>query len=669
MSERNRHENKANLTSSGMHRRIDTLEQDIEGVQARERALDTLLSQFPGMAYRCRNDPRWTMEFVSAGCATLTGYQPADLLHNAAVAYADLIHPADRSWVWKRVQDAIRADQSFQFVYRISTATGAEKWVWEQGQHVPATDQEALQIEGFITDITAFKQIEDALRDSEHRYRALVEGSIQGICVVQDETIQFANTAAAEILGYASPDALIGQPSEALIVLHDHTQLQEYGAARERAESAPPRYECQVVRRDGSHLALEILISRIEWNGRPASLATFLDRTEQTRLEEQLRQTHKLEAIGTLAGGIAHDFNNILAPILGYAELSLLHEVSPQEMRENCQHILTAGRRARDLVKQILAFSRQSVAVRASLHLPMVLKEILKLMRATLPTTIEIQTRIAPDAGTVLANATEIHQVVLNLASNAEYAMRQTGGVLAIELVAEEVDAAFAQAHPPLQPGPHVRLTVGDTGCGIAPEMQKRIFEPFFTTKVVGEGTGMGLAAVHGIVTGHGGAITVESVPEAGTTFTIYLPQIGAGHEPDGQPVESRPPRGHGRILLVDDEAPLVELGREMLEVLGYEVVPRTSSLEALALFRAKPEAFDLVITDQTMPNMTGEALTHELRRIRPDIPIILCTGFSYTMTAEKARALGIGAYLLKPLTVRDLALAVRRVLSQARRP
>jgi CheY-like chemotaxis protein len=346
--------------------------------------------------------------------------------------------------------------------------------------------------------------------------------------------------------------------------------------------------------------------------------------------------------------------------------LSQLDGISLQEARENCRHILTAARRARDLVKQILAFSRQSGAVRAPLQLPVVLREILKLVRASLPTTIEIQTRIDDDVGTVLANATEIHQIVLNLASNAEYAMRDTGGVLGVELATVAVDVAFAQTHPPLQPGPHVRLMVRDTGRGISSEMQERIFEPFFTTKSVGEGTGMGLSAVHGIVTGHGGAITVESSPGGGATFAIYLPQISTGHKSAPQDTESKPPPGHGRILFVDDEAPLVELGREMLEVLGYEVTTRTSSVEALALFRTKPQAFDLVITDQTMPNMTGEALSHELRRIRSGIPIILCTGFSYTMTDEKARALGIGAYLMKPLTIRDLALAVRRVLHQA---
>jgi two-component system cell cycle sensor histidine kinase/response regulator CckA len=661
------HESASNLTRSGLQRRLSSLEQDMAGLQDREQTLNTLLSQLPGMAYRSLNEPLWTMEFVSEGCLALTGYQPADLLHNATVSYAELIHPADRPWVCQRVQDAMQSEQPFQLVYRIRTAAGEEKWVWERGQRMPVLDQEAVLIEGFITDITAFKEIEDALRDSEQRYRALVEGSIQGICVVQEGLIRFANAAAANMLGYTSSTDVVDQPSEALVAPQDHARLQEYQEACQRGEPVPSHYECQVIRRDGRRITLEVLISRIEWNGRQATLATFLDRTEQTRLEDQLRQTQKLEAIGTLAGGIAHDFNNILAPILGYAELSQLDGISLQEIRENCRHILTAAQRARDLVKQILAFSRQSGAVRAPLQLPVILREILKLVRASLPATIEIQTRIDDDVGTVLANATEIHQVVLNLASNAEYAMRDTGGVLEIELASVAVDAAFAQAHPPLQPGPHVRLIVRDTGGGIPPEMQERIFEPFFTTKSVGEGTGMGLAAVHGIVTGHGGTITVESPPEGGATFAIYLPQISTGHKSEHQDTESKPPRGHGRILFVDDEASLVELGREMLEMLGYEVVTQTSSTEALALFRADPEAFDLVITDQTMPSMTGEALTHEIRRLRSDIPIILCTGFSHTMTGEKARALGIGAYLMKPLAIRDLALAVRQVLHQAK--
>lgn len=387
------------------------------------------------------------------------------------------------------------------------------------------------------------------------------------------------------------------------------------------------------------------------------------DVTHEVALETQLRQAQKMEAIGTLAGGIAHDFNNILGVILGCTDLvshDLLHG-SPTW--QNLQEIYTATYRAKDLVQQILTFSRRSDAKRKPLKLPVLVKETLKLLRASLPTTIDIQQDIQEDVGTVLVDPTQIHQVLMNLCSNVEHAMRDTGGILEMRVDTVDVKTAFAALHPPLKPGPHARLTVRDTGHGMAPEVLERIFDPFFTTKEVGEGTGMGLAMVHGIVVNHEGAITVESMPGKGTTFTVYLPQIDerAG---ENESSEESMPHGTGCILFVDDEKPLVRLAQLTLERLGYDVITKTSSIEALEAFRATPQHFDLVITDQTMPNLTGEGLARELRHIRPDIPIILCTGFSHTINAEKAKALGINAFLMKPLVARNLTAAIQQVLT-----
>jgi len=371
-----------------------------------------------------------------------------------------------------------------------------------------------------------------------------------------------------------------------------------------------------------------------------------------------------MEAIGTLAGGIAHEFNNILSAILGYTELSL-YDVPPENhLWHNLQEVLSAGKRGRDLVQQILKFSRYTEQARQPVELHLLIQEALLLLRPSLPSTIEITQALDAAVGPVLADPTQIHQVLMNLCANAEYAMRGTGGILEVRLEAVAIDAAFAAVHPELRPGPHVRLTVQDTGHGMAPEIMERIFEPFFTTKGVGEGTGMGLAVVHGIVTSHEGAITVASTLGQGTTFAIYLPKIQEASAdisgPDG-PI----PRGEERILFVDDEAVLAHMGQELLGHLGYRVVVHTSSLEALEDFRAAPQFFDVVITDQTMPHVTGEALAIELRRIRPDVPIILCTGFSHSMTAERAQELGIAAFLMKPLVTRDLALTIRQVLAQ----
>ena len=377
--------------------------------------------------------------------------------------------------------------------------------------------------------------------------------------------------------------------------------------------------------------------------------------------QRQLLQVQKMEAIGTLAGGIAHDFNNLLVPILGFAELAFNDLPAGSKEREHLIQVLEAGKRAKDLVAQILAFSRQDEADRKPIQLAPIVKEVLKLLHRAVPTTIEIRQNIAPDTGAVNADPTQIHQILMNLCTNAEHAMPE-GGVLEVSLVNVELDEEFCAGHEGLTAGSHVRLTVGDTGCGMDGETLKRIFDPFFTTKRPGEGTGMGLSVVHGIVKSHGGDITAYSAPDVGTTFHIYLPVVES--IPEARPETAEPVRGGTEsILFVDDEAVLVEIGKKTLERLGYRVTTRTSSVEALELFRVKPGEFDLVITDQTMPNMTGADLAVEILQLRQDIPIILCTGFSHVITPEKASVLGIREFVMKPIIGAELGRTVRRVL------
>lgn len=380
--------------------------------------------------------------------------------------------------------------------------------------------------------------------------------------------------------------------------------------------------------------------------------------------EAHLVQSQKMQALGDLAGGIANDFNNLLSVILGYAEVATQEVPQGSKVWGRLQEILTAGHQARDLVRQILAFSRRSKPERKLVQLHLLVKEALTLLRASFPSTIDIRQDLSAGAGGVLADPTQMHQVLMNLCCNAEHAMRETGGVLDVRLDTVEVDAALVAGHPELKPGPHVRLTVRDAGHGMTPDIVERIFEPFFTTKAVGEGTGMGLAVTHGIIANHGGAITVTTAPGCGTTFQVYLPQVDGAAAEDAGP-EAPASVGTERILFVDDEAAIAELGQEMLEPLGYRCVACTSGEQALDAFRTAPQGFDLAITDQTMPKMTGEALIRELRSIRPDLPIILCTGYSHTMTAEKAQTLEIDAYLLKPLLAADLDRAIRSVLEQ----
>jgi len=381
---------------------------------------------------------------------------------------------------------------------------------------------------------------------------------------------------------------------------------------------------------------------------------------EQSRLETQLRQAHKMEAIGTLAGGIAHDFNNILSAIIGYSELALTKMPEGTQARRNVEQVLKAGFRARDLVKQILAFSRKAETEKKVLQLSTVIKETLSLLRASLPSTIQIKEDLQEGKSVVLADATQIHQVVMNLCTNAAHSMNEKGGVLEIGL--SRVDASAAP-HTELEPGAYMRLTVKDTGHGMTRETMDRIFDPYFTTKHMGVGgTGLGLAVVRGIVKSYGGAIGVESEPGVGSSFEVFLPEVDEEVSTQS-PLQKHHQGGSAHILFVDDEASLVDVGRQMLEHLGYTVTTRTSSIEALEAFRADPKRFDLVITDTTMPNMTGIELSSEIRRVRADIPIILCTGFSEMATPEKTKVMGIQELIMKPLAITDMARAIRRVL------
>ena len=405
----------------------------------------------------------------------------------------------------------------------------------------------------------------------------------------------------------------------------------------------------------------------VDHEGRPLRITgTVQDITERKDLEAQLVQSQKMEAVGFLAGGIAHDFNNLLTIMLGSAELATKQMAEDSQPRRQLQRVLAAGARAKDLVKQILTFSRRTPSQRKPIRLHDLVTEALRFLRASCPSTIEIRHDLDPVAGTVLADPTQVYQVLINLGTNAEHAMRETGGVLEVRLDVVDVDAAFATQHE-LKPGPHVRLTVRDSGHGMTHEVIQRIFDPFFTTKPTGEGTGMGLAVARGIVVNHGGTITVRSAPGRGATFEVYLPQVDMPVEEDSTPPTAAT-GGTRRILFVDDELAVAQVGQEMLQALGYVVMASTNPLEALEVFRAAPQRFDVVITDQTMPAMTGDKLVFELRRIRPDIAIILCTGYSHILAEEQARAIGVDAYLLKPLLAADYDRVIHQVLDASRR-
>lgn len=396
---------------------------------------------------------------------------------------------------------------------------------------------------------------------------------------------------------------------------------------------------------------------------------TIRQREEEKHiLETQLQQAYKMEAIGTLAGGIAHDFNNILTAIIGYSELALLDLPQSLPARTHIDEVLKASNRAKDLVQHILSFSRKEATTPIPVKINIIATEAMKLLRATIPTTIEIQENIDSNCGYISGNPTQVHQVIVNLCTNASQAMEEKGGVLTITVSTTELAEDFFLNRPErsgMNAGTYIKITVCDTGPGIDPHIIGRIFDPYFTTKDTGKGSGMGLSVSLGIVKNFGGTIEVESKIGHGTSFHVYFPKVDQEEMPETKElvIENLEARGSESILIVDDEKSIVTMNEQLLKRLGYKVTTTIQSTEALDLFRAQPSSFDLVITDQTMPVMTGEQLAHELLAIRPDIPIILCTGYSSTVNEDKAREIGISEFVMKPIQHDVFASTIRRVL------
>ncbi len=492
-------------------------------------------------------------------------------------------------------------------------------------------------------------------------YTAIEQASESVVILDVDGMVEYVNPAFENMTGYSRVETTARNLTFLKDIIHEKTLYKEIVEKASQGDAWAGRLT--IKKKDETLFDADMRVSPIQ--NELGELTNFIglirDVTYEIKLENQLRQTQKMEAIGTLAGGIAHDFNNILAALLMNIELAKDSLSSDNTVHKYLDRMRKAGDRATDLVKQILTFSRKSDQFIDAIDLIPVFKETLKFLHATFPKTIEVHQKYKPNCPKVLADPTQILQVMMNLCTNAEYAMRGMNGVLAVELDEVAVNAEFASLQQ-IEDGNYLKLTLSDTGSGMDADIAKRIFDPFFTTKPIGEGTGMGLSVVHGIVRAHKGAITVDSEPGRGTTFQVYLPAAEGESDAIAKKATAPIPKGKGRILLVDDEEALLETEKEMLERLGYDITATTCSIEALAIFSAEPSRFDLIITDQTIPKMTGDRLAVEIMKIRSDIPVILVTGFSYTMDEKKAVDLGIREFLMKPISESDFAGAIQRI-------
>jgi len=514
-------------------------------------------------------------------------------------------------------------------------------------------------------DISGKNETTEVLMQSDQKYKKLIDTMNEGMMVLDEHNIiQFANPSMLKILDITE-DELLGSRVEDFLTGENLGIVKKQISLRKKGISGP--YQLTWTRKTGKDVQTRMSphgYFDLEGNFK-GSFAIITDLTATIEMEKQLIQAQKMEAIGTLAGGIAHDFNNILSAILGYTQIALNRLPENSDAVSSIKEVYHAGIRASELVKQILAFARQKNHDLKPLKIHTIVREVLKLIRASIPTTIEIQEEINHDCHAVIADPTRIHQIVMNLCTNAYHAMREGGGTLHVGLTNTDYIPCDPDTTGEFQKGPYIMLTIQDTGCGMDSYTIKQIFDPYFTTKEKEEGTGLGLAIVDSIVHSYGGDIQVTSNHGSGTTFTVYLPAVKDEFH-SGETLSSNlKPSGHEHILVVDDEETLVLMIKETLESKGYRITPQTSSKKVLELFKTGNMDIDLMITDMNMPGLDGINLTKEILKHQPDLPVILCTGYSEQITKEKITAVGIRKLLMKPVLENDLITAIRDTMKQ----
>ena len=513
------------------------------------------------------------------------------------------------------------------------------------------------------------KQIaEKTARESELKFKCLSENSPEIIYTLDcDGRYNYVNPAWTKILGHDTAE-VVGQYFIDFALKEDvNKYIRIFKRIRNNQETVTDVIS-SLIHKDGYELLFNLSgAPNFDSKGRVLGMVGIMkDITEQHKLQTKLIQAQKMEALGTLAGGVAHDFNNILSGIIGYSELAAMDISENSELKNKISHVLKASQRAKELVNQILSFSRQGEDSFKPLEISIIAKEVTKLLRASLPSNIEIHQNIETNLSFINAVPTQIHQLFMNLCTNAAAAMEKEGGVLEISIIDKKLSTSQANRKLDLEPGNYIVLIIKDSGHGMTPEILERIFDPYFTTKEKGKGTGLGMAVVHGIVKRHHGGITIESRPGVGTTFSVYFPAADLKLNSERIDTCKTLPKGDECILFVDDEKDILDSGSQMLSRLGYDVITQSDSVDTLNLFKKQPDKFDLVITDMTMPKLSGEKLAIEMMKIRPDIPIILCTGFSERIDKDMAQRIGIREFSIKPIGLRELAESTRKVLDNS---
>jgi PAS domain S-box-containing protein len=670
------------------------------GLREREEHFRLLIENALDMVMLLKGDG--TITYAGPSVKHMLGYSPKSLVNKN---FLDFVHPASRDAVAERFAEAGRIPG---FIMTLDASLKRKDGGWRTVEMISRNLLQDAKVAGIVVngrDVTERKQMEEKLRrmhlEMERRveertaelraayqrlemeireHKEAEEGRMRlataieqgGDCVIITDSrgvVQYVNPAFEKVSLY-SREEITGRRFD---ILRGEGKQDAFWEDMWHVLEGGNVWTGRLVNRkkDGSAYEVERTMSPIRSKA-GAAIANYVaverDMTEQAGLDAELRQAQKMQAIGTLAGGIAHDFNNILAAMIGFTELALDELQEDSHAKKHLEHVRTAGYRGRELVKQILTFSRQGEQEKKPVQVAPIVREVLKLMRALLPSTVEIRPRIDAEGGIILADPVQIHQLLINLCTNAGQAMKAGKGVLEVRVSDFVLSDPADSPYPDMEPGPYLKLSVSDTGAGIDDLIKDRIFEPFFTTRESG-GTGMGLSVVYGIVKSHQGAITVSSAPGRGSTFAVYFRKLkdaratAAGEH--AKPA-SEPLKGKRRILFVDDEEALVEVGKQMLERLGYEVVAEKDSVRALKQFQRDPGKFDLVITDQTMPNMTGIELAKRMMSIKKDIPIILCTGFSEVISSESAKAMGIREFVMKPIIKNEMAETIRRVIADA---